>query len=351
MVELDFITYRIEERFVTDLVTLLVSLAIILAGAEIFVNGVEWLGKKLNLSEGAVGSVLAAVGTALPETLIPVIAIVFGHGPEGHDIGIGAILGAPLMLSTLAMFVTGFAVVIFGHRRINRYRIVADYSSMSRDLGFFMVVFTAAILAGFIPLELRSMKIAVAVLMVLSYLWYVFVMISQERDIDADHELPAFYFARSSASPPLWLVLVQVLIALGFIVAGAELFVKSVKEIAVLYGIMPFVLSLIIAPVATELPEKFNSIIWVSREKDTLALGNITGAMVFQGSLIPALGIFLTDWQLGRGAVLSAFLALISAACIYVELRRKKHVSAPILMMGGVFYTVFIIAVVKGIIT
>lgn len=334
-----------------DLIMLLASLVIILAGAEIFVNGVEWLGKKLNLSEGAVGSVLAAVGTALPETLIPVIAIVFGHGPEGHEIGIGAILGAPLMLSTLAMFVTGFAVVIFGHRRLNGYKIVADYSSMSRDLGFFMVVFSVALLAGFISPDLRGIKIAIAVLMVVSYFWYVFVMISQERDIDADHELPAFYFDRRNPSPALGTVFFQVVVALGFIVFGAELFVKSVKEIAVLYGVMPFVLSLIIAPVATELPEKFNSIIWVSREKDTLALGNITGAMVFQSSLIPALGILLTDWQLGRGAVISASLAILSSAVIFVELRRKKHVSAPILMLGGIFYALFIIAVFKGIIT
>ncbi len=56
-------------------------------------QGVEWLGKIFNLSEGAVGSVLAAVGTALPETIIPIIALLFNHGASGHEIGIGAILG------------------------------------------------------------------------------------------------------------------------------------------------------------------------------------------------------------------------------------------------------------------
>jgi cation:H+ antiporter len=61
---------------VKSIAILVISLGIILLGAEVFVNGIEWLGKKLNLSEGAVGSVLAAVGTALPETLIPIIAIV-----------------------------------------------------------------------------------------------------------------------------------------------------------------------------------------------------------------------------------------------------------------------------------
>src|SRR5947209_11103809 len=96
---------------------LALSLAIILGGCDLFTNGVEWAGKKLRLSEGAVGSVLAAVGTCLPETLIAILAIVFGERSGGGDaVGIGAILGAPLMLSTLAFFITGAAVIIFSMR-------------------------------------------------------------------------------------------------------------------------------------------------------------------------------------------------------------------------------------------
>jgi cation:H+ antiporter len=121
--------------------------------------------------------------------------------------------------------------------------------------------------------------------------------------------------------------------------------------VALAYGIPAFVLALIITPIATELPEKFNSVIWISREKDTLALGNITGAMVFQSSLIPALGIFLTDWQLNSGAFLSAILTLGAAAMLYGQLINRKHISAGILLLCGVFYGVFILAVYNGIIT
>jgi cation:H+ antiporter len=335
---------------VNSVALLVISLGIILAGAEVFVNGIEWLGKKLNLSEGAVGSVLAAVGTALPETLVPIIAIVFAHGPEGHDIGIGAILGAPLMLSTLAMFVTGMAVLIFRRRRSHGTKVIADYSSMSRDLGFFIIVFAAAIITGTMPPEMRNWQITIACFMVFSYLWYLYIMLNEERDINSDHNLPALYFGRKQESPALLLIICQVLFALFLIIVGADLFVSSTKEVALAYGIPVFVLALIITPIATELPEKFNSVIWISREKDTLALGNITGAMVFQSSLIPALGIFLTDWQLTVGAMVSAILALISASIIYLELRRKKHVSAATLLLGGIFYGIFLLAVIDGII-
>ena len=122
------------------------------------------------------GSVLAAVGTALPEALIPIIAIVFSAGDAGHEIGIGAILGAPLMLSTLAMFVTGTAVVIFHRRRVHGAKVVADYSTMSRDLGFFIVVYGVAVLTGLIP-PVSEIQLKHCGFLVISYFWYVFVLI------------------------------------------------------------------------------------------------------------------------------------------------------------------------------
>lgn len=330
---------------------LIVSLGLILMGAELFVNGVEWLGKKLNLSEGAVGSVLAAVGTALPETLIPIIAILFGTGSEGHAIGIGAILGAPLMLSTLAMFVTGMAVIVFRGRRSMGTNVVADYSTMSRDLAFFIAIFSIAIITGFIPPELRFVQLLIALGMFASYFIYVFIMIREERDLEAESELAPCYLARKQEDPSIYLIVLQVLAALAIIIFSAKLFVVEVTNIAAIYAVPAFVLSLIIAPIATELPEKFNSVIWISREKDTLALGNITGAMVFQSSMIPAIGILITDWQLTAGAMYSALLALASAVIIFLELKRHQHISAPILMLGGLFYILFLVGIFKGLIT
>jgi cation:H+ antiporter len=186
--------------------------------------------------------------------------------------------------------------------------------------------------------------------MVLAYIWYVHIMLTQERDLETETDLPPCHFARRFDYPPVSRVGLQVLLALICIITGAELFVHSIKIIALTYGVPAFVLALIITPIATELPEKFNSVIWISREKDTLALGNITGAMVFQSSIIPALGIFLTDWQLNTGALYSALLTVCSAAMLYLQLIKTKHISAGMLLLCGVFYGLFLLAVFKGII-
>lgn len=333
-----------------SIAVLIISLGIILIGAEVFVNGIEWLGKKLNLSEGAVGSVLAAVGTALPETLIPIIAILFSPGAHGHEIGIGAILGAPLMLSTLAMFVTGMAVLIFARRRQHGCKVMADYHTMKRDLFFFILVYLTAVLAGLIPPAYRFVQLLIAAILITAYIFYVRVLFKEQRDIGADEGLPDCYFARRQSNPPLLRICAQILTALFFIVLGAKLFVNSVSVAAVYYGVPAFILAIIITPIATELPEKFNSVIWISRDKDTLALGNITGAMVFQSSMIPALGILLTDWQLTAGALYSAAIALASSLLIYLELKRKKHITVGTLLLGGIMYAFFFLSVVKGFI-
>jgi len=107
----------------------------------------------------------------------------------------------------------------------------------------------------------------------------------------------------------------------------------------------PFILSVIITPIATELPEKFNSVIWVSRGKDTLALGNITGAMVFQSSIIPAIGIVLTPWVLSPTAFVCALVALSSAATILIFLTVKRYLRGHTLLLGGVFYALFLFLV------
>lgn len=331
-----------------DFGILIFSLAIILLGAEVFTNGIEWLGKKLRLAEGAVGSVLAAVGTALPETMIPIIAIFFGTEEVGKEIGIGAILGAPFMLATLALFMTGAAGLFYRRRRLRFPRMNINPIILERDLSFFIILYTLALLAAFLPFH--TGKMAIAGILVLMYMIYVYITINSGDPAGSFHKInPCLFDRRCPNDPSLKKVLLQVIIALGLIIIGAKFFVNEIEKLSILFGVSGFVLALIIAPVATELPEKFNSIIWISQGKDTLAMGNITGAMVFQSSLIPALGIVLTPWNLSIKAVISVVLALVSASLMLYYLKRKGYITVYILMFSGVFYLIFIYLVVNKI--
>lgn len=320
-----------------DLGILLVSLGIILLSAELFTNGIEWLGRKLKLSDGAVGSVLAAVGTALPETMVPIIAIGLGHDQAAEDIGIGAILGAPFMLSTLAFFVTGLAVIIMRIIGKRGTHIDVDKRVMRRDLGFFLIVYSLSIMTSF----LQYGKVYIAMILVIAYGIYLYKTFT-EGEAECHDDFCILWCDRRNPQPGMGIILFQVVIALIGIIIGAELFVHATKNISAYFHIPVFILAVIITPIATELPEKFNSVIWMSKRKDTLAIGNITGAMVFQSSIIPAIGIMITPWHLQIPALLTAILAISSAGLLYLHLIFRRDLKALHLLSGGIFYGIFL---------
>lgn len=328
---------------IESVLMLILSLGLILLGAELFTNGIEWFGRKLKIAEGAVGSVLAAVGTAMPETMIPIVAILFSKEKGSSEIGIGAILGAPLMLSTLAFFVTGVAVFAFAAAKRRTARLNVDHVVVGRDLRTFLMVYTVAIAAAFLPG--KPYKVAVAVFLVGIYAYYVRQTFLTATGSGYEQETGPLHIHRKAEVPRLRVVVLQVFAALLLIVGGAQIFVKHLSHIALVSGISAFVLATIITPIATELPEKFNSITWIRQRKDTLALGNITGAMVFQSSILPAIGLLFTPWALSSNpqALAAAVVAMAASIFAWAELTWRKRVSPYTLLAGIIFYAAYIV--------
>ncbi len=327
---------------------LFVGLIVILVGCDIFTNSIEWLGKKLDLSEGMLGSIFAAVGTALPETLIPIVAVLFGSANSNnhaHDVGLGAIIGAPFMLATVAMLVTGTAIFIFSRQGRRTPTMKVNSKIISRDIRFFMLAFVIALLSGFISSTPVKVVIAVALLAYYGFYVYKHATDSGHAAHEDAEELSPLHFARKHEDPPLSIVILQIVVGVGLIVGAAYLFVQYVNDVATSLGVTPLILSLIVVPLATELPEKFNSVLWVRRGKDTLAMGNITGAMVFQSTLPVAFGLVFTEWRIGPesiAAFLQAALAIVASAILFGAIARNGVLTARSLLMSGVWYVVWL---------
>ena len=333
-------------QLLIDILLLIVAFIVILAGAELFTNGIEWLGERLGLSEGMVGSVLAAVGTALPETMIPIIAIIFVGTAASEEVGIGAILGAPFMLSTAAMFVTGVAVLAYARGGRRKTHLTINQVVVARDLTFFLAVYIVAIILG-LPFFDKPfwLRIVAGIALVGAYVLYVKQTASDPRTESHEDKNP-LYFQRKLDTPKTRAILLQVFVALAAIIFGANMFVDQIGNFATLLGVPPLVLSLIIAPLATELPEKFNSVIWIRQRKDTLAMGNISGAMVFQSCIPVTVGLWFTPWVLNEFAIASAVVAIFAGVLLQVFLRSGGAISGRELTSLGIFYAAFIVYVV-----
>jgi cation:H+ antiporter len=328
-----------------EFLLLAVSFAVILAGALLFTNAVEWIGHRLKLGEGAVGSLLAAVGTAMPETLIAIVALI--GAKEGADqVAIGAIVGAPFLLATLAMGLVGLFAYIYRDRRATGLRLDAHSPTLERDLIFFLIFFSVALAMAWGAPD--PVRIPVGIVVILAYVVYVRRTLLGGGDVQEHGTLDPLIFERRAelrTDPPLWICIVQLLIGLGAMVGGAHLFVEELLHIAESLGVEAVVLALILAPLATELPEKVNSFFWVREGKDSLALGNITGAMVFQSTIPIGIGLIFTEWNLSFNATFSIVLGLIGGLLAYEVLHRRDRFALPVVIAWMALYATYIVVV------
>jgi cation:H+ antiporter len=326
-----------------ELVLLIASFAVILAGALVFTNAVEWAGVKLNIGEGATGSLLAAVGTAMPETLIPIVAII--GGAEGaEEVAIGAIIGAPFLLATVAMALVGISALVYRNRRPQGTGLRANVEVLDRDLVFFLIFFGAGALIGLgVP---DALQIPLALGFVAAYGYYVRRTLLGGGAVQEVETIGPLYLDRTGGDePPMPTVVVQLVVGLAAIVGGAHLFVEELIHVAESLGVEPLVLSLVLAPLATELPEKANSFFWVRDAKDSLALGNITGAMVFQSTIPIAFGLALTEWELDEFALVSAGLGLAGGVLAYWALRLRDRFEPLAIALWSALFAGFIVYV------
>ena len=326
-------------------IILALSFAIILAGSEFFTNGVEWAGHRLHVAEAAVGSLFAAVGTALPETFIPAVALLTGRdSAAAHTaVGLGAIVGAPLMLSTVAMCVMGVAALVFRKRR-GRIALKVVREDARRDIAFFFPVFLCLVIAGTVEMG-AVLRHVLAVALLIVYASYAVVMLRLKRAAGTQL-VHGLYFESILRGNPLEprasATAAQVIVGVLAILIGSVEFVDQIVVFSAYAHLNPGVLSLLLSPLATELPEKYNSVVWIRQGKDHLALANITGAMVFQSCIPVALGLAFSPWHLTSPELLAGSIALASAAILYLNVRDSK-LGTPALMIGAAAYAIFLI--------
>ena len=304
---------------------------------EYFVNGIEWFGRKMNLGSTATGTVLAAFGTALPESAVTFTAVVFGSDKQ-KDIGVGAAIGGPLVLATVAYGIVGIAL---WYRRFKKGRkdmvVRVDNTRLAKDQLSFLVIFALKVGLGLVAF---SFKPWLGLVFLLAYAVYVWREVIGD-DMPTEEPCPeALLFAPKSNDPPLFMVSLQLVFALAVIAFASHLFVAQLSTIGLFFGIPPHIVALLLSPVATELPETMNALIWIRQGKERLALANISGAMMIQATIPSALGIYFTPWLFDRTLLVAAGITALAILFLW-NLFRRGPVDSRILGVVIAFYGVF----------
>jgi cation:H+ antiporter len=307
------------------------------------VNGIEWVGRRLHLGETATGTVLAAFGTALPESVVTLVATAFARSKAESEIGIGAALGGPLVLGSLAYGLVGLSLLIQGPG-LGRERgcpVMVDHQRLCRDQAWFLVIFAVKIGLGLLAFALKP---ATGVLFLAVYALYLRHELTDRSSV-AGLDLAPLRFRPGAAEPALAWALLQTLVALAVIFLAARIFVGRLEDMALWLGMAPQVTALLLSPIATELPEMMNALIWVRQGKERLALANISGAMMIQATVPTAFGLFFTPWRLQAPLLIAAGATAVAMLYLFLAFRGGR-MSGRGLVQAGWFYLVFALGLV-----
>jgi cation:H+ antiporter len=338
-------------------VLLLACAVVIYLACEWFVNAVEWLGAHLRVGAVAVGTILAAAGTALPESIVTLVAVTFGSHRQGADIGVGAAMGGPLVVGTIAYGVTGATLLLFRSRQRARATVAvgshisADAASepavlppgetarLAKDQTWFLIIFAVKVILGLVAFAIKPW---LGLLFFATYGVYFW----REMHADGDHassaDLEPLKLQRGRATPTRWAVLAQTLVTLAIIFGASQLFVRQLEWAGPALGLPAVVVALLLSPIATELPEVLNAIIWVRQGKTHLALANISGAMMIQATVPSGIGILFTLWKFDTALILAG-IATAAAISYLLWLLRTGRLTAARLTAAAGFYVAFAI--------
>jgi cation:H+ antiporter len=292
---------------------LLGSAVLIYLACEFFVNGVEWVGRKMAVGQKATGTILAAFGTALPESVVTFVAVTFPRTVADKDIGVGAAMGGPLALGTVAYAVVGVTLLLCKRQLPAGDEARILYAGLSRDQAWFIVISIAKLAVG---LAAFAFKPWLGVLFLAAYAAYAWKEMTGVEDAE-EVELEPLKLTPKAGTPTTWAALAQTLAALAVIFAASHFFVGQLGALGPYLNLKPQLLSLLISPIATELPETLNAVIWIRQGKVRLALANISGAMMIQATVPTAFGLFATPWVLDQALVLAGAVTLLSVSILF----------------------------------
>ena len=318
---------------------LLASAGVIYFSCEMFVNGVEWLGRKLEVSQTATGTILAAFGTALPESVVTLVATAFGDHDAQKQIGIGAALGGPLALSTVAYAIVGVCLLVYG-RRLGRgpgALVEVDGGRLARDQAWFLGIFVFKIALGLVAF---SIKPWLGFAFLAAYAGYFWTEMKGGGEAEEGDELEPLTLRPRDSEPHIGWILLQTVAATVVIFLASRLFVGQLEAVGPWLGLSPQLTALLLSPIATELPETMNALVWVRQGKERLALANISGAMMIQATIPTAFGLFFTPWLLDAPLLVAAAVTSLSICFLFRAFQRGR-VGGMALSQVGWLYGVF----------
>ncbi len=267
---------------------LTLGLVVVLVGSIAYAHSFESLASRLGLSQGLAGAVVSPLFTSLPELVVFVTAVVSVGGRAGAEVGLGTVIGEPLMLSTL---MTPLVVAASRGLKVDR--------SLARPYLVFVAVFPSVLLPPLLANHPLA-RVGAALALLASYV--VFAATARSGETVEPGELGL----RAS--------IVVLMASVAAFYLGSHYLVNGVIWASGALGLTPLAVSTLAVPAVTTLPEVGAALVWARRGLGTLAASSLVGEQVVYATIYPAVAVLAVPWALTADAMVAVLVTEVAAA-------------------------------------
>ncbi len=312
-----------------DILLLIVGMALLIVGADFFVDGASAIAKALKIPSLIIGLTLVSIGTSLPEASVSINSAVKGL----NDMSIGNVIGSNIFNT---LFILGASAIFVP--------LVIDSNMKKFDIPIMVGIFGLLMLMCFVVTPYRLDLWEGIILLVLFVSYLVFLVLRAKKG-GADMVEPEN--AEPEKKPkPIWLSIILVLIGVAGIVFGGQFVVDNASEIAIALGMSESLVALTIVSVGTSLPELVTSIVAAIKKENDIAVGNVVGSNIFNVLFILGMSATISPLVVGAGTLIDSIVMIVAGIFTMVIALFSKKVTwwqGAIMLAGYVGFMAYII--------
>ena len=297
---------NINANVICSLGVLIVGFAMLIKGADLFVEGASKIAAKFKIPQIVIGLTIVAMGTSAPEAAISISAAF----QDAAAISIGNVVGSNIMNILLIL---GVSAVITN--------LKIKPNTLKFEIPFVVFITAVLLLLGWIGGGLDKIDGVIMLVLFAAFLGYLFYLYKKGDDSSAD-EVPQL--TEKDKIPVLILITL-----IGLVVLGSGLTVASAKSIAQVIGVDDRTISLTVVAFGTSLPELITCIAASLKKKSDIAIGNIIGSNIFNILFVVGLASICSPSVLtfGEAFIIDTIVAIATAVLLGLLVLRKKELT------------------------
>ena len=276
------------------------ALALIIVGAMLLTDGSTALAARFRVPEFIVGLTIVAVGTSMPELTVSFISALNGESA----MAIGNVVGSNIFnIFAILGVCSVFSPILFTKTNIRR------------DIPICIGASLALLVATFINHDISRLE---GILLLVAYVVMIILTICAERRTQMLNTA-ATEESDNTKPMPAWRIPVWILLGLGGLIWGGDLFVDSASAIASAWGVPKSTIAITLVAGGTSLPELASSLVAIFKGRASLALGNVLGSNIANILLILGVCGSITPLSMGDVTPIDIYVVLAAATLVMIS--------------------------------